>query len=257
MGELSSFDFAWRIECSRSSAPNVSVPVTTYAYNSNGERASATTTAGSTAGTITAVGTINSSTATGLSTLSVDPLSVGDVIALGVEVGGTPTVAGVSGGGATWQKVRSVNNGVDDELWIGTVSAVGNSTITVAYSASVSSDWVELSSQEFTYGTGASTTWSIDKNGEADNNWGSSSTLVYPSLTPAGSHELYVGMSFDESASQAGSTSGVVYQHTWDLNQMIYDTNVSSTLAPTAPDSPAGGYFNVAGLISGRCCRFD
>jgi len=127
---------------------------------------------------------------------------------------------------------------------------VGDSTITVSYSGSVASDWVEISSQEFTYGTGAATTWHIDTTGEADNNWGSSSTLDYPSLTPSGSHELYIGGSFDESASGTGSTSGVVYEHTWDLNQMVYDANVSAALAPTAPDSPAGGYFNVAGLIS-------
>jgi RHS repeat-associated protein len=254
-GYNSDDELCWTVPTSESSntcstPPPSSVPVTTYGYNVNGERTSATTTAGGTAGTITAVGTINSASSTGLSTLNVNPLSAGDLIALFVEVGGAPTITGVTGGGATWQKVRNVNNGVDAELWIGTVNTVGYSTITVSYTASVASDWVELSSQEFTYGTGAATTWHIDKTGEADNNWGSSSTLAYPALTPSSTHELYLGGSFDESASGSGATSGVVYQHTWDLNQFVYDTNVSAVLAPTAPDSPAGGYFNVAGLIS-------
>jgi hypothetical protein len=89
----------------------------------------------------------------------------------------------VSGGGATWQKLTNAGSNPDVELWLGTVTTTGSSTITVSYSGSVTSDAIELDAQEYTNGTGASTTWTKDVVGSSNNT--SSSTEVDPgSWTP-------------------------------------------------------------------------
>ncbi len=100
------------------------------------------------------------------------------------------------GGGSTWSKLKSNStSGVDNEFWLGTVTTTGSSTITVTYSGSVSSDWIELSAQEYSNGFGASASWTTDTTG-VTNTTSSSTTVALPSLSPSGSGELYVGMAF-------------------------------------------------------------
>ena len=119
------------------------------------------------------------------------PGHVGDALVLASMVGSASvTISSVSGGGATWQKPTSAvdtPDGVEDELWLGTTTTTGASTITVTYSSSVSSDLIELNAQEYTASTGTSTTWSKDVVSSRANT--SSSTVTFPSLTPTGSAE--------------------------------------------------------------------
>jgi hypothetical protein len=159
------------------------------------------------------------------------------------------TVSTVSGGGvSSWTRLKSYSSGgEDDELWLGTVSSPGASTISITYSGSVSSTWVELSAQEFSSGLGTSTTWALDNAGVVS---GSSTSLSFPSLTPAGSKELYFGYCDLANTASAGSTTGFTYVGTAAGDLVAYNPNVSSTVAPTASQSPSGGYASVAALVT-------
>ena len=61
-----------------------------------------------------------------------------------------------------------------------------------------------------------------------------SSTITYPTLTPASSGELYVGFSRATSGSSAGGTPGFNYESANANSLYIYDPNVSSNVSPTA-----------------------
>jgi RHS repeat-associated protein len=195
----------------------------------------ATTTSGSPA-SIKAVGPLAyaHSSAT---TLPVSPQAVGDLMALVVNVEGGP-VSSVSGGGVTtWHKdVAKVGTeeGNDDEIWWGVVSTTGASTITVAYTGSFSDD--ELMAQEYSAGSGA--TWSAGASGSTSS---STSTVTFPSLTPSGPGQLYLGFAEVDGGAKAGSTSGFGYTVTsWGGNLLCSGTNVSTTASPTASQSGTG-----------------
>jgi hypothetical protein len=119
----------------------------------------------------------------------------------------------------------------------------------VTFSASVSSTLVELVAQEFSSGFGSATTWAKDTTGGQTN--ASSSTVGFPSLTPTGGAELYVGYGYVANSASAGSTPGVTYDVLpTTANLYLYDTTVSSALAPSATQSPAGTSSSVGALLS-------
>jgi RHS repeat-associated protein len=223
---------------------------TSYLYNGDGLRTTATTPS-TTPGTISAVGSLAQVIGTGTTTLSVNPQHVGDalVLAVGVFASGF-SVSSVSGGGATgWTKIsRSTGNGSDNELWLGTVTTTGSSTITVTFSPSASGKITELDAQEFQSSGGTSTTWSLDVAGNASTT--TSSTVVnLPTLAPSGSGELYVDYTGVNNTAVAGSTSGV----TFDVYQgsiFAYDPSVSASLSPTAGQTPTGTYAESAALLT-------
>jgi len=129
------------------------------------------------------------------------------------------------------------------------VATTGSSTITVTYSGSVASIATELSSQEFTNGTGPTTTWAKDVSGSSDNTT-SSTTIKYPSLTPTGSAELYVGFARAAGTASAGSTAGFTYDLTPTNGDVyLYNPNVSAASAPTATQSPSGVSLAVGAMI--------
>ena len=74
--------------------------------------------------------------------------------------------------------------------------------------------------------------------------------MPFPSLTPTGSGELYVGYSVVDNTASKGTTSGFTYDVTADDNAFVYDTTVSSTVAPTATQSPAGASSAVGLLLT-------
>jgi RHS repeat-associated protein len=228
------------------SPPAPAPQATSYSYTTNGQRASAATTTGA----IAPVGTLQTGNANGDATQSVDPQNVGDAIVLGVELlSSSVTVSSISGGGSTWRKLTSNSTGGDDnELWLGTVATTGSSTITVTYSGSVSSDWIELSAQEYSDGFGASASWTTDTSGVA-NTTSSSTTVALPSLTPSGANELYVGLASVDNYAAAGSTTGFTYELTPAGNMLAFNPNVSSSVSPTATQSPSGTYKSIAVLL--------
>ncbi len=250
-GYNASSELCWQANVASSSSACGSPPApapqaTSYSYTTNGQRASAATTTGA----IAPVGTQQTGDSNGDATIAVNPQNVGDAIVLGVELlSSSVTVSSISGGGSTWRKLTSNSTGgVDNEFWLGTVATTGNSTITVTYSGSVSSDWIELSAQEYSNGFGASASWTTDTSG-VTNTTSSSTTIALPSLSPSGSGELYVGMAFVSNDGAAGSTSGFTYDLMPGNNVFAYNPNVSSSVSPTATQSPSGTYNSIAVLL--------
>ena len=201
---------------------------------------------------VQAVGGVVSTTAKGNSSLAVAPAAAGDALVLAVKIDGSSlSVSSVTGGGATWTKIASVadtTQAKDVELWLGTVTTAGPSSISLTYSATVTNSAIELSSQEFTDGTGPSTTWSVDSTGNVQTD-SQSNTITYPSLSSSSAGELYVGYARSGFPPSSGSTPGFVYQATAVPNQYIYDTNVTGAAAPTAPVSPAALSLTLGALL--------
>src|ERR1039458_9320636 len=185
------------------------------------------------------------------SSLSVSPKTQGDALGLSVKVSSaTATVTSVSGGGATnWTRLVSFQDNAshDLELWLGTVSTTGTSSITVNFSSSVSSNSIELAAQEFTAGLGSSTLWT--KDAAAGQNNALSTTIASPPLTPTETGELYFGYSRSPGEALAGSTSGFTYGQTADGNMVLFDPSVSSHVAPTSTQSPANTSAAVGALL--------
>ena len=87
-----------------------------------------------------------------------------------------------------------------------------------------------------------------DKTGTLNN--ASSTTVAMPSLTPAGTGELYFGYSAVAGTAVAGTTSGVTYAVTAEANVAAYDPGVSGALSPAPTQSPAGTSSSVGVLLS-------
>jgi hypothetical protein len=183
----------------------------------------------------------------------VAPQDVGDLLTLAVKVSSTSiTAAAISGGGvSTWTRAEGPYTGYgghDLEIWTGTVSTTGSSTITVSYSGAVTSLTIGLAAQEFTASSGSGTVWALDTGGAISN--ASSTTATFPKLTPGGTGELYVGYDAVAETGSAGTTAGFSYATTSDADVAAFDTNVSSAVQPTATQSPAGLSGGVAVLVT-------
>ncbi len=213
----------------------------------------ATGSGGGTTGTISAVGSLHTASGTALTTLSVSPSTVGDMLAVTVMNTSTSvTVSSLSGGGVTtWTKAAGFAGsvGTDEEIWYGKVTTAGASTITATWSGSIAGDTTEYSAQEFSASTGSGTTWAVDHTGTLNN--ASSSTTTYPSLSPTGSSELYFGYMIDATAT-GGSTTGFTYATTSASNQVAYNPSVSSPSAyqPTGTQTPASTSSAVAATFT-------
>jgi hypothetical protein len=201
---------------------------------------------------ISAVGPLISQASDGGTTLSASPLAVGDTWVLAVRVpNASIKVSSISGGGAgsRWTKLARVSDSIqkdDVEEWLGPISKTGSTGVTVHFSRSVLGSTVELSAQEFTNGTGASTVWADDTGTGAVNDT-ASSTISYPTLTPATSGELYVGFSQASSRSSFGTTAGFTYERANPKSLYTYDPDVTSSVSPTA--SQLGGLSVTTGAL--------
>lgn len=188
---------------------------------------------------ISAVGPLISQASDGATTLPVSAPVVGNAWVLAVRVSNSSTkVSSITGGGVggNWTKLTQLSDSKENrdiEEWLGPISKTGSSIVKVHFSRGVSGTKVELNAQEFTNGTGSSTAWSDDVSAGAQNDT-ASSTITFPTLTPASSGELYVGFSRASSSSSAGDTPGFTYESANTKNLYIYDPNVSSSVSPTA-----------------------
>ncbi len=204
------------------------------------------------AGSIAYVGEWDTS-GTAVTTLSIAPVNVGDLLIFYSHAANNVNVTQVSGGGVnTWTKVTSGANGTNGgtiEMWRGVVTTVGASTVTVTYSATPGAN--ELATEEFTMHS-ANSTWAIDNSG-FNYNTTTSTAINYPSLTPTNSSELYTGYGWAQYAMSAGTTTGYTYVATAAGQQLAYDTSVTggTPTYPTATQSTAGYYINIAADIAG------
>lgn len=193
--------------------------------------------------TISPVGTLASASG---DSLTVSPQTVGDLMVLTVSTDNStpPTVTSVTGGGVSdWSLAQrfddTTNALLNAEIWYGTISTTGSSTITATISGF--SNFTDLTAQEFSAGGAA--TWSVDTGGGC-------STLgtpwSYPSLTAAGSGELYYGVAIrNNSGTLSGNgTTGFTYEGSSFGNGdlVAYDADASGTIQPTGINSAGGSY---------------
>ena len=200
--------------------------------------------------TISAVGSLASRTGSAVSSLTVDPQNAGDALVAVVKISsGTLSVSSLSGGRvSSWTRLKAVQDGSHDtELWLGTLTSTGSSTLSVTFSGSAGGDDVDLVAQEFTAGLGAGTVWTTDKVGGQAN--ASSTSIKFPSLAAANAGELYFGYARSANTISAGSTPGFTYVFSADANLVTYDTNTSGTAAPQASVSPGSSSTAVAALL--------
>ncbi len=204
------------------------------------------------AGSIAYVGEWNIS-GSDVTSISVSPVSVGDLMIIYSHATNNVSINSISGGGVTtWTKITSGSNGTTAgtvEMWRGVVTTVGASTITVTYSSTPGTN--ELATEEFTMHS-ANSTWAIDNSG-FNYNTTTSTSVNYPSLTPTNSSELYTGYSWGQYAISAGTTTGYNYVATTASDQLAYNTSVTggTPTSPSATMGTAGYYINIAADIAG------
>jgi hypothetical protein len=190
---------------------------------------------------------------TGVTTLSINPTAVGNGVALYVKIPDAVShVTSVIGGNCAWTgpiagpTVDTSGTPHTHETWLGTASATGAQTVTVANSAASAMD---LDAQQANSGLGATTVWARDGAALTFKNNASSTTITYPTGTPTTS-AWYVGHGRTPSgAGLSGATSGYVYTTDANGNQFINHPSVSGATAPTGTSSGATTSFCMGVLI--------
>jgi hypothetical protein len=186
-----------------------------------------------------------SNSGTNITTLADSPASVGNLLVLFTHSTNNVSIpgGGVAGGGVTnWTKVTS-NVGAagmgNDEMWRGVVTTTGSSTITISSYSGAGVD--EITAQEYTMGGTGGGTWAIDTSGT---NTGTSTTINYPSLTPANSSELYAGYAWSANTPTPSGTSGYTYTATNSGKYTVRNTSVTGGVATQPQSTQTSGNFN-------------
>lgn len=204
-------------------------------------------------GGVVPVGTIVHARSGALKTLAVNPTAVGNLLVLTViNVGFNFTVTSVTGGGVTtWTLLSRANPGAPEgetEIWVGTITTAGAATITAN---SVQGGVTALGCQEFSIGTPA--TWAIDTTA-ASTDTTQAASGNYPSVTPTGLIELYVGAASLPGGTTGGNTGGFNYQ-TGGLTfepgaQFVYKASCTTPDAQSPGWTQTSSYWSaVAGTI--------
>ncbi len=203
---------------------------------------------------ITAVGTTATHSGAAGTTLSVSPTAVGDcfILASGVQ-SATVFVSSVSGGGVTtWVNLaHAVNLGAQTasyDLWLGVVTATGASTITVTGSASLAALVVTLWAQQFHGGT--SPLWGVDgaQTGSKTNS-PASTTITWPTLTPSGSNDLYVGVGQSLFGATASTQTAGYTMTLAGSEPFLFNPSVSTAQNPTCTNGSSSTSGTLAALI--------
>jgi len=205
--------------------------------------------------TSVAISYVNSWSANGsaITTLSTSPTNIGDLMVLFSNPQGKGLITSVSGGGVSaWSKVISDDSGGGGntsavDMWRGVVTSTGSSTITVTFNPGPGNP-NELAATEFTMGS-ATGSWVVDSSSTSVNS-ASTTNVDYPSLTPQGTKDLYVGYAAAQNTMSAGSTSGYSWVSTSLGHYITYNTTVNTTTQPSANQSPAGKSITVGALIA-------
>ena len=189
-------------------------------------------------------------------TTTVSPTAIGDVVVVGAQsyngvfpqTQGAPTGGGVT----TWNEMATGSGGgiIINTYW-GVVTSTGSSTLTITMSGSP--NFMFVSYQQFH--SSVSNNWAQD--GVGGNNAGSASSGNYPSQSPVGSDELYVGNAWIGAGSGTigGSTAGFVYTNfgngAFNAAQFVYALGATTPNAysPAWTQSPSDIYATLAGLL--------
>jgi hypothetical protein len=188
----------------------------------------------------------------------VTPSTIGDVIVLTTQIPNAGvTVSGISSTNVTtWNKVVANNgNGTVSrvEMWVGTVTSLATSNITVTYVGGTASG-EEVTATEFTAaGVNQSTSWGIESS-NALLNTTPNTTVNYPSLTAVNGAELYIGYAqVQNPPATTNNTTGFSYKQTNTQHNMVtYDPSLTANTAyqPTALQGSSGQSNTVAAILT-------
>ena len=198
-----------------------------------------------------AVGLSSTAAGPGVTALSDNPQSVGDVLVAYAEVdSATPSVASVSGGGVTTWTKGVQYRGVGYQRR-------GNLVRPHHHRGGVNRLLHVVESRHRRHHRlrgpgvqrpGVERGVALDNAGTLDN--ASSTTLAFPAATPAASGELYFGYAVSRRHPRpAGTTPGFAYTPSTLGNMTAYDADVSGAVSPTATQSPADTSSSVAVLL--------
>lgn len=185
---------------------------------------------------------LNSNFGNPVSTVSVTPTAVGDLLVCWVSVSATnPTVTGLSGGGVTtWTLAHSDGDGTYVAYaFYGVVTSTGAATITAAFSSAIGTNYVDIYCTELSDGTPR--TWTIPAHGlyTAPS---ATTTITYATLTAAGSggNQIYIG--YGATATAITGTTGAFTQTLMAASGNAYLSGVvtvGSSNTPTGQCTPA------------------
>jgi uncharacterized repeat protein (TIGR02543 family) len=179
--------------------------------------------------------------ASGLSTLSIDPQNVGDLVILLTQIHSQSITVNTVSSAKTgaWhladRYVDPINNVITEEVWWSVAASTGADTVTATFSGDVSSLTPELVADSFTTSSGA--TWSAETGLNVGNAAPSGTTITFPTLTSNGHpNQLYWGYAQDASTVVPGNTTDFAYSSTLAGNLVVSDATLSSNTpyAPTA-----------------------
>ena len=166
-------------------------------------------------------------------TITVNPVNVGDIVVLHIISNGSAPPSGVTGGNCNWVPVGNaftgtVNSGFVAAVYVGTATATGAAVATIAFSGTPST--IRNAAQEFTSSTGQ---YSFVTQNTLD----SAGTNTMPAITTAAG-QLYSVFEFDNVASIAGGTSGYTYEIDVNGNALVFNPNCGAGVQqPTLGDS--------------------
>jgi hypothetical protein len=150
-----------------------------------------------------------------LSSVTVDPQKVGDLLLLGEQVHSTAvTVMSVSGGHAgrwrlAYREVDSAN-ALTYEAWYAVATNVGSAAINVTYAGDDTGLENELLADSFTSSQPA--TWVLEADGGESNTDPTTTAVTYPTLASGtAASQLYWGASEEHTQGGPGSTPGFEY----------------------------------------------
>ena len=201
---------------------------------------------------ISAVGSLDSAAANGLTTLSLTAVAaVGDLRVLHLLNTGAVTVVSVTGGNVTtWTKVHSntapANATVyNDEIWIGSVTSSGSTSVSFTWSGTQMIVLAEC----LTFHSSSPCTWLVEPGQHVSTGQFSSTTITFAALTASQSGELYCGFSQLNTKSTYGNPAGGTTQVSADNDPIIYLLNVTAGgVTPTVTaTTPTTG--QVAGIL--------
>src|ERR1035437_1411660 len=120
----------------------------------------------------------------GVTSVTVSPAAIGDLVIVSVFIGSASIpVSGMSGGHATgWARAEGFTDSTSvlrAEIWTGAATATGAAAVTVTFSASISTTFVEIDADSLHSSTGGS--WSVVASGGQHDATGPSNAC--PSLT--------------------------------------------------------------------------
>ncbi len=196
-----------------------------------------------------------SSEALGDNSIMINPVKVGDLVVLSMQLHTTGiSITGITGGNVgKWQRAIAYRNTGSDtlyyEMWWGVATATGSSTVNISYSANVSQWAIELIVDSFT--TASPLPWAVVTSGGSSNP--ASSSASWPALESNGlADQLYWGASEEESSATSSPTAGFTSDLTSHGNCFVYDGALapSTTYAPTCGESPADVSTSVGVIFS-------